>query len=414
MIALALAALCFAVFLAFEAYAQALDRLSPIKLRGLLEEEPRRLRLFSSRAEVPAVKIALRVVIQILLLVGFWTVIRSLAAFAVPSSGIWGALLFFVGWLSAEALLLRMVSGTAPEAVLVRLDPLVAALSWILAPIAWPIRLLFRARPGEDDDGPASDEEVQAYIDVGREEGILEGEDEKLLQSIVDFGETMVKEVMTPRTDIAAVEESASIERAADIFIETKYSRLPVYRGTIDQIVGIVHVKDVFEKVRRESRSRLSDVARPVTFVPETKRTAELLREFQRKRLAMTIVVDEYGSVAGLVTIEDLLEEIVGEISDEHEDERDAVLKLADGAYSISGRAHMDVLQETFGHGPKEEDFDSLGGYLAARMGRIPRVGEKREEDGLRFTVEEGDRRRVLRVRVEPVGAMPERKEQNA
>jgi len=413
-IALGLAALCFAVFLSFEVYAQALDRLSPIKLRGLLEEEPRRLRLFSSRAEVPAVKIALRVVIQILLLVGFWTVIRSLAAFAVPSPLIWGALLFFVGWLSAEAMLLRMVSSAAPETVLVRLDPLVSALSWILAPIAWPIRVFFRARPEEEDDSPASDEEVQAYIEVGREEGILEGEDEKLLQSIVDFGETMVKEVMTPRTDIAAVEESASIERAADIFIETKYSRLPVFRGSIDQIVGIVHVKDVFEAVRRESRARLADVARPVTFVPETKRTAELLREFQRKRLAMTIVVDEYGSVAGLVTIEDLLEEIVGEISDEHEDERDAVLKLPDGAYSISGRAHMEVLQETFGHGPKEEDFDSLGGYLAARLGRIPRVGEKREEDGLRFTVEEGDRRRVLRVRVEPVEAMPERKEQNA
>jgi CBS domain containing-hemolysin-like protein len=416
MIELALATVCFAVFVAFELFAQALDRLSPIKLRGLLEEEPRKLRLFSSRAEIPAVKIALRVVIQILLLVGFWTLIRSLAAFAVPSPWIWGAILFLVGWLAAEAALLRIVSGISPESVLVRLDPLVSALSWILAPIALPIRVLFRER-GDDEDEEASDEDVQAYIDVGREEGILEGDDEKLLQSIVDFGETMVKEVMTPRTDIAAVEESATIENVADFFIETKYSRLPVYRDSIDHIVGIVHVKDVFEAVRRGGRPRLPDVARPATFVPETKRTAELLREFQRRRLAMTIVVDEYGSVSGLVTIEDLLEEIVGEISDEHEDERDAVLKLPDGAYSISGRAHMDVLQETFGHGPREEDFDSLGGYLAARLGRIPRVGEKREEDGLRFTVEEGDRRRVLRVRVEavdPARTVPEPEAQNA
>ena len=416
MIELALATVCFAVFVAFELFAQALDRLSPIKLRGLLEEEPRKLRLFSSRAEIPAVKIALRVVIQILLLVGFWTLIRSLAAFAVPSPWIWGAILFLVGWLAAEAALLRIVSGISPESVLVRLDPLVSALSWILAPIALPIRVLFRER-GDDEDEEASDEDVQAYIDVGREEGILEGDDERLLQSIVDFGETMVKEVMTPRTDIAAVEESATIENVADFFIETKYSRLPVYRDSIDHIVGIVHVKDVFEAVRRGGRPRLPDVARPATFVPETKRTAELLREFQRRRLAMTIVVDEYGSVSGLVTIEDLLEEIVGEISDEHEDERDAVLKLPDGAYSISGRAHMDVLQETFGHGPREEDFDSLGGYLAARLGRIPRVGEKREEDGLRFTVEEGDRRRVLRVRVEAVDTartVPEPEAQNA
>ena len=254
-------------------------------------------------------KIALRVVIQFLLLVGFWAPIRDLAAFAVPLLDS-GSRAVPRGWLSAEGRALRLVSGISPETVLVRLDPLVSALSWILAPIALPIRVLFRARADERKEGPASDEDVQAYIDVGREEGILEGDDEKLLQSIVDFGETMVKEVMTPRTDIAAVEESATIEGVADFFIETKYSRLPVYRGTIDQIVGIVHVKDVFEAVRRGSRPGLAAVARAATFVPETKRTAELLREFQRRRLAMTIVVDEYGSVAGLVTIEDLLEEI--------------------------------------------------------------------------------------------------------
>lgn len=413
MITFSLAALCFAVFLLFEMFAQSLDRLSPIKLRSLIEEHPHRLRLLAGKGESAAIKIALRVVIQILLLAGFWALIRGLEAVGVPSPWIWGALLFLVGWLLAEFLLLRMVSAISAEALVMRLDPLLSALSWLLAPIVWPIRILFRAKP-EEDEGPASEEDIQAYIDVGREEGILERDDEKLLLSIVDFGDTMVKEIMTPRTDIAAVEESTSIEAAADLFIETKYSRLPVYRATIDQMVGIVHVKDIFEAVRRASRARLADVSRSVTFVPETKKTAELLREFQRKRLAIAIVVDEYGSVSGLVTIEDLLEEIVGEISDEHEDERDAVLKLSDGAYSISGRAHVEVLRETFGHGPKEEEFDTIGGYLAARLGRIPRVGETREEDGLRFTVEEGDRRRVLRVRVEGLAVAPEKEEQNA
>jgi CBS domain containing-hemolysin-like protein len=413
MIFLVLAAGCFAVFLFFEIFAQSLDRLSPIKLRSLLEERPEKLRLLAGKGEAPAMKIALRVVIQILLLLGFWTLIRGLAALAVPSPWVWGGVLFLVGWLLAEGLLLRIVSAISPEVLLMRLDPLLAALSWLLEPIALPIRVLFRPRP-EEDEGPASEEEIQAYIDVGREEGILARDEEKLLLSIVDFGDTMVKEVMTPRTDIAAVEESASIERVADLFIENKYSRLPVYRGSIDRIVGIVHVKDVFEVVRQGTGARLANVSRPVTFVPETKKTAELLRDFQRKRLAMAIVVDEYGSVSGLVTIEDLLEEIVGEISDEHEDERDAVLKLPDGAYSISGRAHVDVLQEIFGHGPKEEEFDTLGGYLSARLGRIPRVGEKSEEDGLRFTVEEGDRRRVLRVRVEPIAVAEQREEQNA
>jgi CBS domain containing-hemolysin-like protein len=412
-IALTLAAICFAVFVFFEIFAQSLDRLSPIKLRSLLEEKPDKLRILAGRGETAAIKIALRVVIQILLLVGFWTLIRGLEAFAIPSPWIWGGVLFLVGWLLAEGLLLRLVSAISPEGLLVRLDPLLSALSWLLAPIAFPIRVLFRPR-ADEEEGSASEEEIQAYIDVGREEGILARDEEKLLLSIVDFGDTMVKEVMTPRTDIAAVEESVSLEGVADRFIETKYSRLPVYRGSIDQVVGILHVKDVFEAVHQGNRTRLADLARPVSFVPETKRTAELLREFQRKRLAIAIVVDEYGSVSGLVTIEDLLEEIVGEISDEHEDERDAVLRLPDGAYSVSGRAHVQVLQEIFGHGPKEEEFDTLGGYLSARLGRIPRVGEQREEDGLRFTVEEGDRRRVLRVRVEPVVVAPEREEQNA
>ena len=405
MIALPVAALCFLLFLGLELFAQALERLSPIKLRSLLEEEPKRLRMLSGPGEAAAMKISLRVAIQILLLIGFWAVIRGLGAISVPAPWIWGGVIFFVGWLAAEALLLRIVSAAPPETLLTRLDPLLSALSWIISPIAWPIRLLFRPRAAEEE-GPASDEEIQAYIDVGREEGILERDEEKLLMSIVDFGDTMVKEVMTPRTDIAAVDEAAALDRAADLFVETKYSRLPLFRGTIDQIVGILHVKDVLEAVRRGGKPRLGEIARPVTFVPETKKTAELLREFQRKRLAITIVVDEYGSVSGLVTIEDLLEEIVGEISDEHEDERDAVLKLPDGAYSMAGRAHVDVLREVFGHGPDEEEgYDTLGGYLAARLGRIPRVGEAREEDGLRFTVEEGDRRRVLRVRVEPASA---------
>ncbi|HET9794508.1 MAG TPA: hemolysin family protein [Thermoanaerobaculia bacterium] len=405
MIALPVAALCFLLFLGLELFAQALERLSPIKLRSLLEEEPKRLRMLSGKGEAAAMKISLRVAIQILLLIGFWAVIRGLGAISVPAPWIWGGVIFFVGWLAAEALLLRIVSAAPPETLLTRLDPLLSALSWIISPIAWPIRLLFRPRAAEEE-GPASDEEIQAYIDVGREEGILERDEEKLLMSIVDFGDTMVKEVMTPRTDIAAVDEAAALDRAADLFVETKYSRLPLFRGTIDQIVGILHVKDVLEAVRRGGKPRLAEIARPVTFVPETKKTAELLREFQRKRLAIAIVVDEYGSVSGLVTIEDLLEEIVGEISDEHEDERDAVLKLPDGAYSMAGRAHVDVLREVFGHGPDEEEgYDTLGGYLAARLGRIPRVGEAREEDGLRFTVEEGDRRRVLRGRVEPAAA---------
>lgn len=401
MILLLASGVCFIAFLFFELFYQSLDRLSPIKLRGLLEEHPKRYSLLAGKGEAAVIKTAVKVLVQILLLAGFWSLARGLASLSVLAAWAWSGAVFLLGWLFVEGMLLRFVSAASPEQLLSRLVPALTALSWVLTPLALPVRMFFRARP--EDEGPASNEEIQAYIDVGREEGILEKEEEKLLLSIVDFGETMVKEVMTPRTDIVAVEESATLETLADLFIESKYSRLPVYRGAVDNLTGIVHVKDVFEAVRRGDRRSIPALARPVQFVPETKRTAELLREFQRRHLAIAIVVDEYGSVSGLVTIEDLLEEIVGEIADEHEDEREAVLPAGDRAYSISARTHVNVLRELFGRGPEEEEFDTIGGFLAARLGRIPRVGEKQQENDLLFTVEEADRRRVLRVRVEPV-----------
>jgi CBS domain containing-hemolysin-like protein len=402
MISLLLSGLCLAVFILFELFYQALDRLSPIKLRGLMDESPGRLSLLSGKEEPAVIKTTLKVLVQILLLAGLWTLIRGLTALSIPAPWAWGGAVFLLGWLLVEGALLRAVAGASPEKLVMRLHPVISSFfSWVIAPLAWPVRTIFEART--EEGGPASEEEIQAYIEVGREEGILEGDEQKLLMSIVDFGDTTVKEVMTPRTDIVAVEENTPLERVADLFVETKYSRLPVYRGSIEHVTSILHVKDVFEAARRASRSSLKEIARPVHFVPESKRTAELLREFQRRHLAIAVVVDEYGSVSGLVTIEDLLEEIVGEISDEHEDESEAVVALPGGAYSISGKTHVDILRELFGRGPQDEEFDTLGGFLASRLGRIPKVGEKREEDALRFIVEEADRRRVLRVRVEPV-----------
>ena len=401
MISLLFSGLCLLGFLLFELFYQALDRLSPIKLRGLLDENSKALSLLAGKEEPAVVKTTLKVLVQILLLAGLWTLTRGLASLQVPAPWALGGAIFLLGWLLIEGALLRAVSGVAPEKLIPRLHPFISAFSWIIRPLAWPVRAIFEAR--KEDEGPASDEEIQAYIEVGREEGILEREEEKLLLSIVDFGDTTVKEVMTPRTDLVAVDESTALDSVADLFVETHYSRLPVYKGSIDHVTGILHVKDVFEAVRMSVARSVSEIARAVHFVPETKKTAELLREFQRRHLAIAVVVDEYGSVSGLVTIEDLLEEIVGEIADEHEDEGEAVVELPGGAYSISARTHVEILHELFGRGPKDEEFDTLGGFLASRMGRIPRVGERREEDALRFTVEEADRRRVLRVRVEPV-----------
>ena len=402
MIALLLAGFCYATFLLFETFALALDRLSPIKVRGLLEEHPERARLLSGAGEVEIVRTTSKVLVQVLLLTGLLTTVSALETFQVPRPWLWGGLCFVVGWLLTEIGLLRRDANREPEKIVARLLPVITAASWLLFPIAYCIRRIFAGRaPAPEKPPEATEQEVRAYIDVGRQEGILEKEEEKLLLSIVDFGDTRVREVMTPRTDIVWIDVASSLTVLFDLFVESKYSRIPVVRGSVDTVVGIVHVKDSLQVIRAGANRSISELMREATFVPDTKKVSELLREFQRRHLWMAIVVDEYGGVSGIVTVEDLLEEIVGEISDEHEDEREPVSRAGENAYSVSGKANIQVIRDLFGRGPEEEEFTTVGGFLSTRLGHIPKPGETLRESDLRFTVEEADRRRVYRVRID-------------
>jgi len=406
MIALVGAGFCYAAFLLFETFALALDRLSPIKVRGLLEEHPERARILSGAGEVEIVRTTTKVVVQALLLAGLLSTVSALETFDVPRPWLWGGAFFVAGWLLTEIGLLRRDANRDPEKIVARLLPLVTAASWLLLPAAFLIRRIFAGRAASVEKPPeATEQEVQAYIDVGRQEGILEKDEEKLLLSIVDFGDTRVREVMTPRTDIVWIDVASSMTVLFDLFVESKCSRVPVVRGSIDSVVGVVHVKDALQAIRAGSDRSIADVMREPYFVPETKKVSELLREFQRRHLWMAIVVDEYGGVSGLVTVEDLLEEIVGEISDEHEDEREPVTREGEAVYSVSGKANIEVIRDLFGRGPEEDEFTTVGGFLASRLGHIPKAGETHGEADLRFTVEEADRRRVYRVKIEPSGS---------
>jgi len=397
----------YGFFVLFEAFAIALDRLSPIKIRGLLEEHPEHSRILSGPGEVEIIRTTTKVLVQILLLLGLLTVVSTFATFGVLHPWIWGGMTFLAGWLATEVLLLRHGAMSDPEKIVARLLPVITSASWLLAPLAIPVRKIFEKRARQTATS-ATDQEVQAYIDVGREEGILEKEEEKLLLSIVDFGDTRVRAVMTPRTDILWIDVASPVAVLADLFVSSKYSRIPAVRGTIDTVAGTVHVKDLFEAIHEGKPRSIAELTREAYFVPESKKVSELLKEFQRRHLWMAIVVDEYGGVSGLVTVEDLLEEIVGEISDEHEDEREAVSKTGESSYSLSGKESIETIGELFGRGPEEGDFTTVGGFLAARLGHIPRPGETHRESNLVFTVEEADRRRVYRVRVEPIpGSAP-------
>jgi putative hemolysin len=401
MILLLLSLLCYLAFLLFESFAVSLDRLSSIQVRGLLEEHPERARLLAGPGRVEIVRTTTKVLVQILLLTGLLSVVSVLDRLEVDSPWAWGGGVFLLGWFVTEIVLLRRAAASDPEKVVTRLLPIVTAASWLLLPLAIPLGKIFQAEEAKAPAAPATEEEVQAYIEVGRKEGILEKGEEKLLLSIVDFGDTRVREVMTPRTDVVWIDAAASFVQLVDLFEQTKYSRIPVARGSIDRVVGIVHVKDTLGAIRAGASPPISSLAREAFFVPGTKKVSELLREFQRRHLWMAIIVDEYGGVSGLATVEDLLEEIVGEISDEHEDEREAVAKVGEHGFSISGKEAIATIQELFGRGPEEEEYTTVAGYLAARLGHIPKPGETYREHDLLFTVEEADRRRVHRVRVE-------------
>ena len=240
---------------------------------------------------------------------------------------------------------------------------------------------------------------------AGEEQGLIEGDERRLLQSIVDFGNTLVREVMTPRPDMVAIRADATYDELRALFREQEYSRIPVYKENLDNIVGFVFIKDLLRLDAPESgqarlQPDLGRFIRPATFVPETKRVAEMLKEFQRKQVQIAIVVDEYGGTAGLVTIEDLLEEIVGEIRDEYDVETEPVVDEGQGTFVFSAKVNIDEVRDRLGVEIEPEGFETVGGYVLTRVGRVPAVGETFEIDGLQVEVLEAERRRIHKVRM--------------
>jgi putative hemolysin len=252
------------------------------------------------------------------------------------------------------------------------------------------------------EEEAADGEAAHAYLEAGEQEGLIEREERRLLESIVDFGDTLVREVMTPRPDIVGARSDATLAELRQVFAEQQYSRVPVYRDSLDHILGFVFVKDLIRlPLELPAGERVVErLLRPAHFVPETKRVSDLLKEFQRQQVQSAVVVDEYGGTAGLVTIEDLLEEIVGEIRDEYDVESEPVQDEGNGVFVFSGKVSIDDLNDRLGVSIPPEGFGTIGGYLLAHLGRVPAVGERIDVDGLQVEVLEAERRRVTRVRV--------------
>jgi CBS domain containing-hemolysin-like protein len=252
-----------------------------------------------------------------------------------------------------------------------------------------------RARP--EPERPS--EAVDALIEAGQEEGILEESDRDLIQSVVEFGDKTVREVMKPRPEMFAVPATTTVEQLTDMLRTRPYSRVPVFEGTIDQVIGIVHARDLLQVADTEAHTRTVRqlMKTAVHFVPESKRVSDLLREMQRDNIRLEMVVDEYGAVAGLVTIEDMVEEIVGEIRDEGEK---GVIRESDHSYIVPGSMDIDRLDELFGVRPEGHEATTVAGLVTEIAGRIPQKGEVINAEGLRFEVLESTDRRVERLRI--------------
>jgi len=260
------------------------------------------------------------------------------------------------------------------------------------------VTALTREHADEAPDRQA--EAVDALLEAGQEEGILDESNRNLIQSVVEFSEKTVREAMKPRPEIVAVPTNTTVERFIELLRTKPFSRVPVFEGTIHNIVGIVFAQDVLQVPDTEAQSRTVDtlMRKDVHFVPESKLGSDLLREMQKNNIRMAIVVDEYGGVAGLVTIEDLVEEIVGEIRDEHE--KVEIVRESEHSYIVPGNMDVDRLAELFGTRPEGKESATVAGLVSELAGRIPQKGEVVEEDGLRFEVLDSTERRVQRVRI--------------
>jgi putative hemolysin len=396
----------------------AFGQLSDVGLRRLITEAEERSKLRSSEflkqvlENRPRFSFAISATIQILLVVVAVLVTSiSLSKFQEDRFVLVGLLAGLILAGIFRQLIPLFISTRDPEGTLLFLLPLIRPLLPLMAFAADPFHRLFdRSRRkeqelenGDEDEEQDAGDDIQALIDVGEAEGILEEEEGELIHSILEFGDTRVSEVMTPRPDIVAVAAGATVREARDIMIESKYSRLPVYREQIDNVEGLIYVRDLLQHWAEGSEDGpISPLVRPVYFIPETKPVAELLEEMQKAHVQLSMVIDEYGGVCGLVTVEDILEEIVGEIEDEdiEGDELNDIVEQGDGCYEVLGSTEIGKIERLFDMEIEADDFTTIAGLVVSESGKVPQTGERLTFRGLELEVLEADERRIGRLRV--------------
>lgn len=387
----------------------ALTSVSRIKLKNLVEEGDQKA------AEIERILANPNVFLSAIL------IFNSVATIVASSLATLLALRFATSWADlVETILLSLVilifCEITPKTAAVQ-NPLrwarvliypVRGAAWLLRPIIWALgkitNTLVHLLGGKAvRHGPfVTEEELRLLVTVGEEEGVLEEAETEMIHSIFEFADTPVREVMIPRIDIVALESDLTVEQAVDQALEGGFSRIPVYEETIDNIIGVLYTKDMLKQMREgHDTLPIRNLVRTAYYVPETKKLDDLLREIRQKRVHLVIVIDEYGSVAGLVTIEDLVEEIVGDIQDEYDHEERLYEQVNDREYTFSAKISIDDFNEIMETKLENEDYDTLGGFLYAQLDKIPVAGDTLTFGNHRFTIQTTRGRRIVRVQVE-------------
>ncbi|MDQ3323709.1 MAG: hemolysin family protein [Acidobacteriota bacterium] len=399
----------------------AFSQLSDVSLRRLssdLEDSPRRKSvefLHVILENRPRFRFALSAAIQVLLIV--FSVLVTLIVYNFFQNKIQLLLVSLAVGLIASLvfrqIIPRFITWKNPENKLLFLLPVARPVYLLLSNVADPFHFFTRDnspventiipnQPPTEAEKEDNAEDIHALIEMGEAEGIIEEKDRELIETMFEFSETRAGEIMTPRTEICGVPNTATVKQARDLIIEEKYSRLPVYRESIDHIEGVIYVRDLLNAWAdgRENET-IENLLRPAYFVPETKSAAELLKIMQTNRFQVAVVVDEYGGVAGLITVEDILEEIVGEIEDEDtEEEVVEIIQSEGGYYDVLGSTEIDKIERVFNMEIEDDDFTTIAGLITSQAGYVPKRGEKLKVRGLEVEILQADEKRLNLLRL--------------
>src|SRR5436190_923484 len=370
------------LFLIFDASRYFTHQISPVTLRRWSGDPEQEVRSRWYQYDPLNLRLLNGAMLQIALVIAVLATVRTFDSMKIAAA-IWAFIILV--WKFA----LGFVPDDVAEFLLRQIFPVSHLFYFIFWPLLFPLRRVAERLDRESDEDEeqeaATEEEVQAFIDVGEDEGILEASEGKMIHSVVEFGDRVARELMTPRIDVLAFEAKRSLRDLAQLFSESKYSRIPIYEESIDRITGFVHIKDVFEAIFRNDEKSVAELARPPYVVSETKKVTELLREFQSEHLQVAVVVDEYGGTAGIITIEDVVEEIVGEIADEHEEEEATIVDLGNNEYLVSGQLRIDALEEMLEVQLHGEDYETVAGLIFTTLGRVPKSGAVVRKNGFLF-----------------------------